>query len=1280
MIIHLRLLISFILLLLSLQISAVEWRFIGDIEGLAKRFEQLSEQGIITKNAQGGWDLVEGKALSFEGDLWKRGPYGKRTVLWVQDLLTRYGDRVKLATGNHDWNTISLIQWMPKMEMGNLPEFNDYLKEKNVQNNLISRIQFWADRNGVNDKIGWFWLEEVADKLGVDPTDKAFMEKFYPNNKVNLDLLQTIIPKEKAYSDFFDFIKPDGPVWDLYKKSGVVNTWSSDGVKYLSWHSGHLSSANFGVVPGSTEDYFKLDSLKSMPPDKAKKEAALRLDRWATDYKKYVDSELSVIEKNFKTLKGNDGRAAISINPETLKKAETVYSSRLGFLGDAGWDPLLKKMNYEASSLVYPPPQMASDMTIAGLPEQKYIDFLSLAGVDYTANGHEPIGDLGVVQKAIPTTGKPIYMLRTDTSFSPIEQEDVISVNKGALHVSGKSRTGDNILLDLPSPKQLSGLRTEVAKYKALIPDEKAKLPALKAKKLEQISSQVEAYERQGLVANGWLVSGFETTTDPATGKTAQNLESYNLFRRDGRNMNYKPVDNWGIQSATLKPSTFNLSAMAANASKAKIEELKGHGKDVMDIKDLLRLIKDKNVMVTSGPADTSLTKALRNPDAAKMLQTHLAEFKTWLQNLPATEDWVFMGGGTHGFEEERNKLISEINQERIKTGKKPFTLVGLVTGVTGGAELDPNVKKYYDLNAFYWDDYEKEMLKVLDNNTHRPKKLIFDFAGGGGIVTKQITEVADYAKKYPDTHINFVQGLTPYTPKGIPTADEIKKMSATDAFIYSDQGKKLLTQKNIKIIPPEIGAMTSPIDSSVDTSAPKIFGRVLRGKTEQDFRTFSDDPSRKIVFFMDESSLSKVKNASGDSALLKLGYTQDYIDELHKNGTKFKMVTFEPKAKQVVSATWDNLMTLLEQSYPPEVVAKIKPHLEELKKTKFEDIEKMGTEKFSKIYSSGPSSTKYMTSAKLAALDKPSLWDVRAFLYNELRLSDLYSGDGFTHKEDGSKGIAEFIGINTDISKLQKVAVTDLGASASSNVSVAVKVPEAVVKAVSPQVSKDTLIASIDQKKPIKQMFIKDAPTLAYRIKSDRFEDLPEEIRKNIGSVDQTKYTKDYLKQNIGSVIALQMDGDKPDFYVIGKDTFDAKYASATLDDVVKKNSKYFGKVQGPLASVIGKKDGDLIAVLKTTPTDMIKMSDLGYDLKSEVTIESPWGAQTKPAGKDAFLVWDDSKKQYYMVNSGDNGLPLSYVNKPASVAPAKIPDVQAASTLLRIKCNPELYKKLLK
>ncbi len=194
------------------------------------------------------------------------------------------------------------------------------------------------------------------------------------------------------------------------------------------------------------------------------------------------------------------------------------------------------------------------------------------------------------------------------------------------------------------------------------------------------------------------------------------------------------------------------------------------------------------------------------------------------------------------------------------------------------------------------------------------------------------------------------------------------------------------------------------------------------------------------------------------------------------------------------------------------------------------------------------------------------------------------------------------------------------------------------------PVVSARDLKDAVTLAEPAAHTFIKDAPTYAFRITSDRFEDIPEAIRSHLGAVDRTTYTAEYLAKNKGSVIAMQMNGDKPDFYIISKETFEKTYNAVPFESVTAKNPKYVLNLR---SNVIVEPNPDMIGILKTKPVKMVKMSDVGFSLDKEATIESPWGKQTKPAGSDAYLVYDEANKKYYMVNVDKNGEPISYMRK---------------------------------
>ena len=58
-------------------------------------------------------------------------------------------------------------------------------------------------------------------------------------------------------------------------------------------------------------------------------------------------------------------------------------------------------------------------------------------------------------------------------------------------------------------------------------------------------------------------------------------------------------------------------------------------------------------------------------------------------------------------------------------------------------------------------------------------------------------------------------------------------------------------------------------------------------------------------------------------------------------------------------------------------------------------------------------------------------------------------------------------------------------------------------------------------------------------------------------GGTDNTKYTDEYVKANRASIVALQMNGDKPDFYIISREVFAQKYKSVPVAEVANRNAK---------------------------------------------------------------------------------------------------------------------------
>jgi hypothetical protein len=201
------------------------------------------------------------------------------------------------------------------------------------------------------------------------------------------------------------------------------------------------------------------------------------------------------------------------------------------------------------------------------------------------------------------------------------------------------------------------------------------------------------------------------------------------------------------------------------------------------------------------------------------------------------------------------------------------------------------------------------------------------------------------------------------------------------------------------------------------------LMGRVLKGKGDNDFETLSDDRDRKIVFLMGSDGLEGLVGLSNDQILAKIGYTAEYVARLEHDGYRFKLVVFKSGAGQL--ATWDHVVKLVASAYP-DIAAKIRAALPRLKRMSFSEIEQDAPTRFAAVDRVGREHADYIDEQRLQTSDG-ALWQVRAFLYYRIRLTELYAGDGITRTADGKKGLKEYIAPNKPIRDLGGALLIDL-------------------------------------------------------------------------------------------------------------------------------------------------------------------------------------------------------------------------------------------------------------
>lgn len=199
------------------------------------------------------------------------------------------------------------------------------------------------------------------------------------------------------------------------------------------------------------------------------------------------------------------------------------------------------------------------------------------------------------------------------------------------------------------------------------------------------------------------------------------------------------------------------------------------------------------------------------------------------------------------------------------------------------------------------------------------------------------------------------------------------------------------------------------------------ICGRILRGKTSQDFERLSDDPNRVVVMLTDSDGLAKFFGKSGYNMCITVGHHPDHIKDKVSKGFTYKLVVFP--TGEATLATWDNVLAMAQQVYP-DTAAAIAKHGPSLKKMKFSEVELQGGYQFKDADETAD--PRFMSHAAFQASDK-GLVALRALLYHTLHLRELYRGDGFTYDEHGKRGVPEYLLLNKRISDIAGHVLHDL-------------------------------------------------------------------------------------------------------------------------------------------------------------------------------------------------------------------------------------------------------------
>ncbi|MBC8000625.1 MAG: hypothetical protein IAF58_21935 [Leptolyngbya sp.] len=184
------------------------------------------------------------------------------------------------------------------------------------------------------------------------------------------------------------------------------------------------------------------------------------------------------------------------------------------------------------------------------------------------------------------------------------------------------------------------------------------------------------------------------------------------------------------------------------------------------------------------------------------------------------------------------------------------------------------------------------------------------------------------------------------------------------------------------------------------------LYARLIRSRCQHPI-ALAEERDRRITMVMGPSGLQRLIGKSGFDMLVELGHRREYIAREVNTGTKFSLVIFR-RQPGMLAATWNNVIASVSQHYP-EIKHLVLPVKATLKRTPFAQWEKDAGFDFSDVHALGMKDPRFMTVARLLESNGDAL-AVRRFLYHTVRLTELFSGDGYTQLQDGARGVREYV------------------------------------------------------------------------------------------------------------------------------------------------------------------------------------------------------------------------------------------------------------------------------
>jgi hypothetical protein len=201
---------------------------------------------------------------------------------------------------------------------------------------------------------------------------------------------------------------------------------------------------------------------------------------------------------------------------------------------------------------------------------------------------------------------------------------------------------------------------------------------------------------------------------------------------------------------------------------------------------------------------------------------------------------------------------------------------------------------------------------------------------------------------------------------------------------------------------------------------------RLVRGTTSSHFETLAyASEGKRLAWISDLSQVERVKDRR-EAVIRLMGKPAAWVDKKLAENYTWKLMLMPMQVCQL--ANWDGVFKSIQVAYP-EVTNKVLKFSIALKETPFAEIQTQldPPSTFRDLKDCGRSHPRYVDLQRLLEIAEPTLWQVRAFLYNVLGLNEHFRGDGFTYDDAGVQHGAEYLLPNVAIATIPGCEVLDL-------------------------------------------------------------------------------------------------------------------------------------------------------------------------------------------------------------------------------------------------------------